>query len=75
MGRSPKKGPYVDGRVLPGLAFSWEASDNARRWRLGLRGGVVFHTGRPFTAREVKRTFEAALLAEVPPVSTTIRPA
>jgi len=53
-----------DGRVLPGLALSWEASDNARRWRLNLRAGVVFHTGRPFTARDVKRTFEAALMAE-----------
>lgn len=53
-----------EGRILPGLALSWEASDNARRWRLALRRGVVFHTGRPFTARDVKRSFEAALAAE-----------
>ena len=53
-----------EGRILPGLALSWGASDQAKRWRLVLRKDVLFHTGRPFTARDVKRTFEAALSAE-----------
>ena len=48
------------GRLQPGLAIAWEASDNARRWRLHLRRGVRFHNGRPFTAQDVKRSFEAA---------------
>ncbi|SMH48167.1 ABC transporter substrate-binding protein [Azospirillum agricola] len=53
-----------NGRVLPGLALSWDAEAQATRWRLRLRDGVRFHTGRPFTARDVKRTFEAALATE-----------
>lgn len=53
-----------DGNILPGLAVSWQASDRARRWRLRLRENVMFHTGRPFTAQDVKRTFEAALAME-----------
>lgn len=54
----------AEGRILPGLATEWEASDDARRWRIRLREGVIFHTGRPFTARDVKRSFEAALAPE-----------
>ncbi|MBP2302915.1 ABC transporter substrate-binding protein [Azospirillum picis] len=54
----------ANGRILPGLAVAWDASEDARRWRLRLREGVVFHTGRPFTARDVKRSFEAALATE-----------
>lgn len=53
-----------DGRILPGLATAWEASDRARRWKLTLRRDVVFQSGRPFTALDVKRTFEAAVAAE-----------
>lgn len=49
------------GRILPGLATAWEASEDARRWRLTIRDGVTFHTGRPLTALDVKRSFEAAL--------------
>ncbi|ALG73606.1 peptide ABC transporter substrate-binding protein [Azospirillum thiophilum] len=52
------------GRILPGLATAWEASEDARRWRLTLREGATFHTGRPFAARDVKRSFEAALATE-----------
>ncbi|CAO3433691.1 ABC transporter substrate-binding protein [Azospirillum endophyticum] len=52
------------GSILPGLATAWEASDDARRWRLTIRDGVVFHTGRPLTAADVKRSFEAALGGE-----------
>ncbi len=54
----------ADGRVLPGLATAWEASDRARVWRLSLRRDVRFQSGRPFTARDVKRTFEAAAMAD-----------
>lgn len=54
----------ADGRVLPGLATAWDASDRARLWRISLRRDVTFHSGRPFTAWDVKRTFEAATAAE-----------
>ncbi|WP_247872133.1 ABC transporter substrate-binding protein [Azospirillum sp. TSO35-2] len=52
------------GRILPGLAVAWEASADARRWRLTVRDNVTFHTGRRFTAHDVKRSFEAALVTE-----------
>ncbi|BAI73536.1 peptide/nickel transport system substrate-binding protein (plasmid) [Azospirillum sp. B510] len=52
------------GRILPGLATAWEASEDARRWRLSIRDGVSFHTGRPLTALDVKRSFEAALAGD-----------
>lgn len=52
------------GRILPGLATAWEASEDARRWRLTIRDGVTFHTGRPLTAAAIKRSFEAALAGE-----------
>ncbi len=54
----------TQGRILPGLATAWEASEDARRWRLTIRDGVTFHTGRPFTAAAVKRSFEAALAGD-----------
>lgn len=54
----------ADGRILPGLATAWEAADRARVWRISLRRDVRFHSGRPFTAWDVKRTFEASAAAE-----------
>ncbi|KAA0574258.1 ABC transporter substrate-binding protein [Azospirillum sp. Sh1] len=52
------------GRILPGLATAWEGSEDARRWRLTIRDNVTFHTGRPLTAADVKRSFEAALAGD-----------
>ncbi len=39
-----------DGRILPGLATSWEAFDRARRWKLTLRRDVVFQSGALYGA-------------------------
>jgi peptide/nickel transport system substrate-binding protein len=47
----------ADGNFAPALATSWEAiNDNA--WRVTLREGVLWHDGEPFTAEDVKFTFE-----------------
>src|SRR5881397_3682961 len=47
-------------RVVPNLAVSWKALDDTT-WELKLRQGVKFHDGSPFTARDVKATFERVL--------------
>jgi ABC-type transport system substrate-binding protein len=49
------------GEVTPALAESWTAHPDNLGWRFNLRKGVVFHTGRPFTAKQVKGSFEALL--------------
>ncbi len=42
-----------DGRLIPELAESWEASDGATRWVFKLRPGVEFHNGKTMTAEDV----------------------
>jgi len=50
-----RKGP--DGTLAPALAVRWERVD-ALSWKFWLRKGVKFHNGNPFTAADVKFTFE-----------------
>ena len=45
---------------VPSLAESWSLSENAQRLTLKLRQGVVFHSGRPFTAESAQRNIEHA---------------
>ncbi len=42
-----------DGALVPELAESWEASDDATEWRFKLRKGVTFHSGKEMTADDV----------------------
>ena len=53
--RDPKTG-----KVGPSLATSWRAVDDTT-WEVKLRQGVKFHDGSPFTARDVKASFERVL--------------
>ncbi|RPH76200.1 MAG: hypothetical protein EHM88_20140, partial [Candidatus Rokuibacteriota bacterium] len=48
------------GQVGPGLALSWKPLDDTT-WEVKLRTGVKFHDGTPFTARDVKATFDRVL--------------
>jgi peptide/nickel transport system substrate-binding protein len=41
------------GQIVPGLAESWESSEDGRTWTFNLREGVTFHNGDPFTANDV----------------------
>ncbi len=50
-----------DGRVTPALATRWEMFDDAKGWRFHLRRGVKFHSGREFTANDVKFTMETLM--------------
>jgi peptide/nickel transport system substrate-binding protein len=47
-------------RVGPHLATSWRNLDDTT-WEVKLRTGVRFHDGTPFTARDVKATFDRVL--------------
>jgi ABC-type transport system substrate-binding protein len=51
-----------DGNVVPALATRWEAHPDNKGFRFQLRKGVKFHSGREFTAKDVKWTFEQILL-------------
>jgi peptide/nickel transport system substrate-binding protein len=48
------------GKVGPGLALSWKTLDETT-WEVKLRQGVKFHDGTPFTAKDVKATFDRVL--------------
>jgi peptide/nickel transport system substrate-binding protein len=47
----------TEGKILPGLATSWERIDDTT-WQFTLRKGVKFHNGNDFTWEDVKYTFE-----------------
>jgi hypothetical protein len=48
------------GRVRPGLAASWGASDHGRVWRFTLRPGLGFWDGTPVWARAVRDSWRAS---------------
>lgn len=47
-----------DLNLQPGLAESWEQSEDGLTWTFNLRQGVMFHNGREMTAEDVKWSFE-----------------
>src|SRR5262247_4507474 len=48
------------GKVGPSLAVSWKNVDDTT-WEVKLRKDVRFHDGTPFSAKDVKATFERVL--------------
>lgn len=49
-------GNYVD--LQPLLATSWELVNNGEAWQFTLREGVMFASGNPLTAEDVKFSFD-----------------
>ena len=49
-------------RPEPALAVRWEIEQGGARYRFHLRRGVRWHDGTPFTAADVRFTFEQLLL-------------
>jgi len=47
-----------DGRIVPWLADRWTFSPNGKTLTFHLKPGIMFHSGRPMTAADVKATFE-----------------
>ena len=50
--------PMPGNAMAPSLAESWTAAPNGLTYEFVLRKGVVFHNGDPFTAEDVKFSFE-----------------
>ena len=50
-----------DGSVVPGLAESWEISDDGLTYTFSLRSGVTFHDGTTMDAEDVKFTLDRIL--------------
>ncbi|MEX2374282.1 MAG: ABC transporter substrate-binding protein [Dehalococcoidia bacterium] len=46
------------GEKVPGLAESWEVSDDQLTYTFNLREGVLFHDGREMTAEDVKASLD-----------------
>ena len=49
--------PGSEELLRPGLATSWETTEDATEWTFHLREGVTFQDGEPFNADAVKATF------------------
>ena len=50
----------ADGTLVPGLATSWEPSEDGLTWTFQLRDGVTFSDGTPFNSEAVKFSIERA---------------
>ncbi|MFQ5915321.1 MAG: ABC transporter substrate-binding protein [Nitrospinota bacterium] len=48
-------------RPVPDLAESWTVSEDGRTFTFNLRRGVKWHDGQPFSAEDVKFTYETLL--------------
>jgi peptide/nickel transport system substrate-binding protein len=67
----PLKPTHSVDTVLPELAERWSWQDNYRKLVFFLRKEVRWHDGRPFTARDVKYTFD--ILREAPDAAGKLR--
>lgn len=56
----------TDLQIIPALAESYEAAEDATSYTFHLREGVVFHDGRPFTAADVVYSLELAMNPPAP---------
>ena len=50
----------------PALAVNWTASNDSKVWTFHLRKGVKFSNGNPFTAEDVKYSFDRVLIMNSP---------
>ena len=60
--------------IIPELAERWSWQDNFRNLVFFLRKNVTWHDGRPFTARDVKHTFDMVREAPDSPVKMRTSP-
>jgi len=70
---SSVEGPIFNGltkineklEIIPNLAKSWKVSSDGKTWTFNLRDDVLWHDGKPFTAHDVKFTFDTILNPKV----------
>src|ERR1700761_7931742 len=67
----PKEKVNSPDHIVPDLAESWAWNDDKTKLTFKLRQGVKWHDGQPFTAKDVKCTFDA--VAGLDENSTIIR--
>lgn len=60
--------------LVPGLAESWETSEDGRQWTFHLRPGVLFHDDTPLNAEAVVFTFQRILDADHPHAYSNVIP-
>jgi peptide/nickel transport system substrate-binding protein len=60
--------------IVPELAEKWSWQDNYRNLVFLLRKGVKWHDGQPFTAKDVKHTFDMVREAKDAPAKFRINP-
>jgi peptide/nickel transport system substrate-binding protein len=53
--------PSANGRIVPGLAKSWQSSANGLRWTFDLKAGVKFQNNDPVNAAAVVASFQRAM--------------
>src|SRR6202045_5554929 len=58
--------------IVPDLASSWSQSEDGKELTFKLRPGIKWHDGKPFTARDVKCTWD--LIAGTAPEKFRINP-
>jgi len=55
-------------KIVPGLAESWEVSEDGLTWIFHIRRGVKFHSGNPVTADAVVFSLRRSLTLAYPPI-------
>ena len=61
---------WLTNQVEPGLAESWERSEDGLTWTFRLRRDVRWHDGQPFTAHDVDFTFNRIIHNDDIPASS-----
>ena len=61
---------WLTDQVEPGLAESWESSDDGLTWTFHIRRDVTWHDGQPFTAHDVDFTFNRIIYNHDIPASS-----
>jgi peptide/nickel transport system substrate-binding protein len=54
-----------DRKIVPGLARSWNLSDDGLTWSFELKDGIKLHDGTPLDAAALRASFERALNPEL----------
>ena len=60
IGEGLVRADFENGGALPGLAESWEISDDGLLYTFHIREGMTFHDGEPVTAAAIVPQHEAA---------------